>query len=103
MTISEPPSFEGSQPMPAFCVQPNKSPEGRFSSISAVMGIDPCGPGALERTSNIDGSPESRIEDCINPPLREEQEEPTVYRPATGAQAAATPAPAAEHWRLPPA
>ena len=30
--------------MPAFCVSPNKSPLGLFSSISSVMGRLPAGP-----------------------------------------------------------
>ena len=42
-------------------VQPNRSPEGRCSSISGVIGSEPCGPGALLRTSKREGSPESRI------------------------------------------
>ena len=41
---SLPPSAAGSHPMPAFCVQPNRSPDGRSRSISAVSGSAPAGP-----------------------------------------------------------
>ena len=37
----------GSQPMPASCDQPKRSPEGRWISISGVTGSAPTGPGAL--------------------------------------------------------
>src|SRR5260370_30235486 len=47
--------------MPASCAQPNKSPDGRASNISGVMGREPRGPGALERTSYRVASPESVI------------------------------------------
>ena len=43
------PSSRGSQPMPAFWVSPNRSPLGRFSSISSVSGSAPAGPGAFVR------------------------------------------------------
>ncbi len=36
-------------------------PRAGASSISGVIGSEPCGPGALERTSKSDASPESRI------------------------------------------
>ena len=41
---SRPPSADGFQPMPAFCVQPNRSPDGRSRSISGVSGSEPDGP-----------------------------------------------------------
>src|SRR6185437_5421988 len=41
----------GSQPMPAFCVSPNRLPEGALRSISAVMGSAPCGPRAWVATA----------------------------------------------------
>src|SRR5689334_3084705 len=61
MRNSRPPMRAGSQPMPAFWVQPKRSPEGRSRSISGVTGRMPRGPGALERTSKRARSPESRI------------------------------------------
>ena len=42
--------------MPAFCVQPNRSPDGRSRSISAVSGSDPAGPAACVVTFRIAGS-----------------------------------------------
>ena len=45
------PGLAGSQPMPASCDQPKRSPEGRVSSISGVKGSAPAGPGAVERMS----------------------------------------------------
>ncbi len=36
----------GSQPMPAFCVSPNRFPEGSVRSISGVIGKLPSGPRA---------------------------------------------------------
>ena len=48
--------------MPAFCVSPKRSPEGRVSSISGVSGSDPLGPCALVWMSNRDSSPESMME-----------------------------------------
>src|SRR4051812_44164442 len=59
---SVPPSFAGSQPMPASCVSPKRSPEGRFSSISAVMGNAPFGPWPVLRRLKSDESPESVID-----------------------------------------
>src|SRR4029077_13611224 len=61
MRISLPPSALGFHPIPAFWLHPNRSPDGRFSSISAVIGNDPWGPAAFERTSKIELSPESTI------------------------------------------
>src|SRR3954471_20304601 len=65
MRNSLPPTAAGSQPMPAFWVQPKRSPEGRLRSISGVMGSDPWGPGDLERTSKRVGSWESRISERV--------------------------------------
>ena len=73
MRISLPPIRCRSQPMPAFMAQPNRSPEGRWSSISAVMGRVPARAGALERTSNREASPVSRMRSrsgFINPHCR---------------------------------
>src|SRR5690349_21024814 len=61
MRTSLAPRAAGSHPMPAFCVQPKRSPDGRASNISGVSGSDPWGPGAVDCTSNNDGSPESRM------------------------------------------
>ncbi len=49
---SEPSSFCGSQPMPAFWLRPKRLPEGAVSSISGVMGSRPRGPGAWVATSS---------------------------------------------------
>src|SRR2546429_181517 len=54
MRISFAPSACGFQPIPVFWAQPNKSPEGRVTSISGVTGNEPRGPGAFERTSQSD-------------------------------------------------
>src|SRR5690242_5415088 len=56
------PSWEGSQPMPAFWVMPKMSPLGRSSSISAVSGRLPCGPAPAVRISQTEGS-----DDTISP------------------------------------
>ena len=42
-----------SQPMPAFCVHPKRSPDGRSRSISGVSGSDPAGPAACVVTFRI--------------------------------------------------
>ena len=42
---------EGSQPMPAFWLKPNKFPDGAVSSISADSGSAPAGPAAWVVTS----------------------------------------------------
>ena len=42
----------GSQPMPAFWVRPKRLPEGSLSSISAVRGRTPAGPGECVATSS---------------------------------------------------
>ena len=44
------------QPMPAFCVQPKRSPDGRSRSISGVNGSEPAGPAACVETSKSAGS-----------------------------------------------
>src|SRR6185437_3430965 len=49
------------QPMPAFCVRPNRSPLGQSRSISAESGSEPLGPAALVCTSNSAASLLSRI------------------------------------------
>ena len=41
------PSSFGFQPMPAFCVQPNRSPLGECRSISSVSGNSPVGPAEV--------------------------------------------------------
>ena len=51
---------DGSQPMPAFCDQPKRSPEGRSRSISGVNGSAPLGPGTRVRISVSAGSSESK-------------------------------------------
>src|SRR5437868_8811340 len=50
----------GVQPMPAFWLRPNRSPEGQFRSISSVSGKVPWGPSALVFTSFQLRSAESR-------------------------------------------
>ena len=55
----------GFQPMPAFCVHPNRSPEGRSRSISAVKGRTPAGPRARVEISNSEESSESNGLDDI--------------------------------------
>src|SRR5262245_20677744 len=57
------PSFDGSQPIPASILKPNRSPDGRSINMWGVMGSDPCGPGALLRTSYNEGSCESKMSD----------------------------------------
>src|SRR5579862_1253641 len=47
---------EGFQPMPAFCVQPNRSPLGASRSNSSVRGSAPVGPAAVVCTSRTAGS-----------------------------------------------
>jgi tetratricopeptide (TPR) repeat protein len=42
--------------MPAFWLQPKRSPDGRVRSISAVNGSEPAGPAALDVTSRTPGS-----------------------------------------------
>ncbi len=62
MRTSEPMSFCGSQPMPAFWLRPKRLPEGAVSSISGVMGSWPRGPGAWVATSSSLRSVVSRTE-----------------------------------------
>jgi hypothetical protein len=38
---------DGSQPIPAFCDRPNRSPEDHSRSIVGVNGNDPAGPAAV--------------------------------------------------------
>ena len=45
------PNSDGVQPMPAFCVRPNKSPLAHSRSIDSVNGRRPDGPDARVRTS----------------------------------------------------
>src|SRR5437870_725251 len=59
--ISLPPIRDGLHPIPAFCAHPNRSPEGRCSSISGVIGSEPGVPAALDLTSKIEASPVSKI------------------------------------------
>src|SRR5262245_16120808 len=47
--------------MPAFCVHPNKSPDGRSRNIPSLSGNNPVGPGARAGTSYKDGSGESKL------------------------------------------
>ena len=59
--------------MPAFCVQPNRSPEGLSRSIASVSGSWPVGPGAWLEKSKSDGSPSkgfSGIQDSNNYDIR---------------------------------
>ena len=48
--------------MPAFCVKPKRLPEGSVSSISAVSGSAPAGPGACVATRSRRASSVSSIE-----------------------------------------
>src|SRR5688572_4480047 len=57
---SRPVIAAASQPMPAFWLQPNRSPDGRSRSISAVNGSAPDGPGTRVATSNSARSWESK-------------------------------------------
>ena len=57
---SLPPSAAGSQPMPAFCVQPNRSPRGRSRSISARQRQRPRRTGRVRR--NVQNRRVVRIE-----------------------------------------
>src|SRR4051794_12512302 len=54
------PSADDFQPMPAFWVHPNKSPDGHSRSMVGVSGKEPDGPDACVRTSYSDGSAESK-------------------------------------------
>src|SRR5262245_10924918 len=45
MRNSDWPSEAGFQPMPTFCVHPNRSPLGAWRSDSSVSGSRPSGPG----------------------------------------------------------
>ncbi len=49
----------GSQPIPAFCDKPNRSPQGQSRNISSVSGSDPRGPSAVVATSYSAGLIES--------------------------------------------
>src|SRR5437762_10277255 len=62
---SFPPSNAGSHPIPAFCVHPNKSPDGRSRSISAVSGSVPAGPATRVRTFMSSSSSKSNGLDVI--------------------------------------
>jgi hypothetical protein len=59
---SVPPSFAGSQPMPAFMVQPKRLPLGAVRNISGVNGRLPAGPCAFVRASNREAWPESNTD-----------------------------------------
>ena len=48
---SLPPRLAGFQPMPTFCVQPNRSPLGAWRSSSSVSGSFPAGPGVVVTSS----------------------------------------------------
>ena len=52
-----------SQPIPAFWLRPNRSPEGQSRSIASVSGSAPAGPSAFVFTSPQTSSGESRT-DC---------------------------------------
>ncbi len=54
------PSSPGSQPMPASCDQPKRSPLGRSRSISSVKGSRPAGPAALVFTRSKSSPPPRR-------------------------------------------
>src|SRR3954470_2644758 len=49
------------QPMPAFCVMPNRSPLGLCSNMSSVMGKLPAGPVARVLIWYVSGAPESNM------------------------------------------
>ena len=51
MVNSLPPRSAGFQPMPTFCVQPNRSPLGAWRSNSSVSGSAPRGPGVAVTSS----------------------------------------------------
>src|SRR5262249_27753643 len=55
----------GVQPMPAFCVRPNRSPEGHSRSIASVNGKAPEGPSADVCTSRMERSRGSMRSDSI--------------------------------------
>src|SRR3954452_8062761 len=57
---SRPLSADGVHPIPAFCVHPNRSPDGRSLSISGVSGSDPDGPAAWVLTFRIAASSGSK-------------------------------------------
>ncbi len=54
------PNASAFQPMPVFCVHPNKWPEGHSFSSCGVRGREPVGPGARAGTSYKEGSAESK-------------------------------------------
>jgi hypothetical protein len=51
ISTSLPVSLLASQPIPAFCVMPNRLPLGDSISICGVSGSAPCGPAAWVMTA----------------------------------------------------